>query len=69
MSANIDLRWYNQVQVMGYFVGFVPYKYQKKSKFPISTPEAQNSAKKYSKNISIKLEILYRFPKTNIAQH
>ena len=32
ISANIRLKWYNQFQVMGYFVDFVPYRYQTKSK-------------------------------------
>ena len=32
ISANIDLKWYNLVQVMGYFADSVPYKYQTKSK-------------------------------------
>ena len=30
--ANIGLKWYYRVQVVGYFVDFVPYKYQTKSK-------------------------------------
>ena len=32
IDYTIGLRWYNRVQVIGYFVDFVSYKYQTKSK-------------------------------------
>ena len=69
-TANIGLKWYYQVYVIGYFLDFVPYKSQKKSKLPYKiTYTYKTPQNRYIKNIGFKLEILYRFPKINIAQH
>ena len=43
ISANIGLKWYYRVQVMGYFVDFVPYKHLENSKL----------SKKYLKSLKL----------------
>ena len=52
ISANIGLKWYYRVQVMGYFVDFVPYKHLANSKL----------SNKYLKSFKLWKQIYRKYP-------
>ena len=64
--ANIGLKWYYQVYVIGYSIDFLPYKYKKSQKYPyypISTSKRKYPRNRYIKNIGFKSERWYWFLK------